>query len=139
MPEKLIQYAAETSALIHVLWALALIFFIALVNVSLMLAIAWMKDQSSKERERRYRSRLAERDRRIGELELAIQRMAELRDRSEAALRPLDPDPGPNARAQAEPAEAGSEVTAAVLRALRPASSQRLPAGPVAVPGTPVA
>ncbi len=86
IPEKLVHYAAETNALIYALWALALIFFIALVNVSLMLGMAWMRDRTRKDRDRRIRVKLVDKDKRIAELEVEIRVLAEFRRRAESAL-----------------------------------------------------
>jgi len=86
IPEKLIHYAAETSALIYALWALALIFFIALVNVSLMLGMAWVRERTRKDRDRRIRTRLIDKDKRIAELEVENKVLLEFRRRAEASV-----------------------------------------------------
>lgn len=111
IPEKLVHYAAETSALIYALWALALIFFIALVNVSLMLGMAWMRERSRKERERRIRIKLAGKDQRIAELEIENRVLAEFRKRAEQSINVrnrvhmADTDSRPVKRVRARPAE----------------------------------
>ena len=86
IPEKLVHYAAETSALIYALWALALIFFIALVNVSLMLGMAWVRERTRKDRDRRIRTRLVDKDKRIAELEVENKVLLEFRRRAEASV-----------------------------------------------------
>ena len=86
IPEKLVHYAAETSALIYALWALALIFFIALVNVSLMLGMAWVRERTRKDRDRYIRTRLVDKDKRIAELEVENKVLLEFRRRAEASI-----------------------------------------------------